>query len=118
MEFKITEKEAREFAQVEESAGGDVGAGFDWGTSLGKFLASANGDLDREKRIMQATEQIQHLDAETAKEFLAKLPAHIRQALLARAVEINYPVEAVLESAIAASLDPDALSFVDCKPPI
>lgn len=65
---------------------------------------------------MQATEQIQHLDAETARAFLEKLPAHIRQAFLTRAAAINYPVEAVLESAIAASLDPDALSFVDCKP--
>lgn len=66
---------------------------------------------------MRAAEQtIQHLDANTAHAFLEKLPKHIREALLARAAEINYPVEAVLESAIAASLDPDALSFVDCKP--
>jgi len=65
---------------------------------------------------MQATQSIQHLDAETARYFLEKLPEHIRQAFLTRAAEIDYPVEAVLESAIAASLDPDALSFVDCKP--
>jgi hypothetical protein len=67
---------------------------------------------------MQATEPIQHLDAETARDFLEKLPGPIKQAFLARAAEISYPVEAVLESAIAASLDPDALSFVDCKPQI
>ncbi len=65
---------------------------------------------------MQATEQIQHLDAETAQAFLEKLPRHIREAFYARAAAIAYPVEAVLESAIAASLDPDALSFIDCKP--
>jgi hypothetical protein len=66
---------------------------------------------------MQAAEQtVQHLDPITTKAFLEKLPQHIREALLARAAEIDYPVEAVLESAIAASLDPDALSFVDCKP--
>ena len=66
---------------------------------------------------MQAAEQtVQHLDPITAKAFLEKLPQHIREALLTRAAEIDYPVEAVLESAIAASLDPDALSFVDCKP--
>lgn len=65
---------------------------------------------------MQATEQINHLDAETAREFLEKLPSHIREAFYARAAAIGYPVEAVLESAIAASLDPDALSFVDCNP--
>ncbi|MGG6266485.1 hypothetical protein ACQ4M3_17410 [Leptolyngbya sp. AN03gr2] len=65
---------------------------------------------------MQATEQIDHLDAETARNFLEKLPRHIREAFYARAAEIEYPVEAVLESAIASSLDPDALSFIDCKP--
>ncbi|GAP93654.1 hypothetical protein [Leptolyngbya sp. NIES-2104] len=65
---------------------------------------------------MQATEQVHHLDAETAKAFLEKLPRHIREAFYARAAEIEYPIEAVLESAIAASLDPDALSFIDCKP--
>jgi hypothetical protein len=65
---------------------------------------------------MQATEQISHLDPETAQAFLEKLPRHIREAFYARAAEIEYPVEAVLESAIAASLDPEALSFVDCKP--
>jgi hypothetical protein len=65
---------------------------------------------------MQATQPIQHLDAETARAFLEKLPEHIRLAFFARAAAIDYPVEAVLESAIAASLDPDALSFVDCQP--
>lgn len=31
MAFKITEAEAREFAQLGATAGCDVGAGFDWG---------------------------------------------------------------------------------------
>jgi len=66
--------------------------------------------------MMQATEQVHHLDAETARAFLEKLPRHVREAFYARAAAIEYPVEAVLESAIAASLDPEALSFVDCKP--
>jgi hypothetical protein len=65
---------------------------------------------------MQAAEQINHLDRYTAEEFLSKLPQHIREAFYARAAAIDYPIEAVLESAIASSLDPDALSFVDCKP--
>lgn len=68
--------------------------------------------------MMQAAQTSQHLDAETAKAFLEKLPEHIKQAILARAAAIDYPVEAVLESAIASALDPDALSFVDCKPQI
>jgi hypothetical protein len=32
------------------------------------------------------------------------------------AQEIDYPVEAVLEMAIAGFLDREALSFVDCQP--
>lgn len=51
MEFKITEEEAREFAQLEEAAGCDIGAGFDWGASLGTFLASANSYVDHEKLV-------------------------------------------------------------------
>ena len=65
---------------------------------------------------MQATEPVTHLDSTTAQAFLDKLPQSIRDAFYRRAAEINYPVEAVLESAIASALDPDALSFVDCKP--
>ncbi|UBF27460.1 hypothetical protein K9N68_05805 [Kovacikia minuta CCNUW1] len=51
MEFKITEAEAQEFAYLEESAGCDVGAGFDWGAGLGSFLASANSYVDHEKLL-------------------------------------------------------------------
>uniref|UniRef100_A0A832M2I8 Uncharacterized protein n=1 Tax=Oscillatoriales cyanobacterium SpSt-402 TaxID=2282168 RepID=A0A832M2I8_9CYAN len=29
----------------------DIGAGFDWGTSLGKFLISANSYIDHEKLV-------------------------------------------------------------------
>jgi hypothetical protein len=54
--------------------------------------------------MMQATEQIDHLDTETARAFLEKLPRHIREAFYARAVAIEYPVEAVLESAVALQL--------------
>lgn len=74
--FLLTEEEAREFAQLEKSVGCDIGAGFDWGTNLGKFLANASHDVDHEKLMTQATD------------------------------------------AIASSLDPDALSFVDCKPQV
>ena len=66
--------------------------------------------------IMQSAAQTDRLDPITAQAFLEKLPEHIREALLARAAEIDYPIEAVLESAIASSLDPDALSFADCLP--
>ena len=65
---------------------------------------------------MQPSTEVKRLDPATAKDFLDKLPEHVRAAFYDRAAEIDYPIEAVLESAIAASLDPEALSFVDCKP--
>jgi hypothetical protein len=47
---------------------------------------------------------------------LAAFPAHIQQSFERRAKEIDYPIEAVLEMAIAGFLDGEALSFVDCQP--
>lgn len=58
----------------------------------------------------------QHLDPAIAQIILNALPEHIRQAYLAHAGEIEHPVEAVLEMALAGFLDSEALSFVDCKP--
>lgn len=57
-----------------------------------------------------------HLSPELAQTFLEGLPAPIRAGLEARAKEINYPVWAVIEMAIAGYLDEEALSFVDCQP--
>ena len=51
MEFKITEAEAHEFAELEKSVGCDIGAGFDWGISLGSFLASSHSYIDHEKLV-------------------------------------------------------------------
>jgi predicted transcriptional regulator len=64
---------------------------------------------------MQAklSEQISPTDAEI---ILRRLPDWIQEALIARATEIDYPVEAILEMAIASFLDTEALSFADCKP--
>ncbi len=58
-------------------------------------------------------EQLSRADAEV---MLERLPERIRAALLARATEIEYPVEAVVEMAIASFLDSEALGFADCKP--
>jgi hypothetical protein len=58
-------------------------------------------------------EQLSPADAET---ILGRLPERIRAALVARATEIEYPVEAVVEMAIASFLDTEALGFADCKP--
>jgi hypothetical protein len=58
-------------------------------------------------------EQLDKTDAEV---ILERLPERIRDALIARASEIEYPVEAVIEMAIASFLDTEALGFADCKP--
>jgi hypothetical protein len=62
---------------------------------------------------VKLSEQISSADAEI---ILRRLPDWIQEALIARATEIDYPVEAIIELAIASFLDTDALSFADCKP--
>lgn len=58
-------------------------------------------------------EQLSPADAEV---ILGRLPERIRMALIDRAAEIEYPIEAVIEMAIASFLDTEALGFADCKP--
>ncbi len=58
-------------------------------------------------------EQLSPADAEV---ILERLPERIQIALLAHATEIAYPIEAVIEMAMASFLDTEALSFADCKP--
>jgi flagellar motor switch protein FliG len=59
---------------------------------------------------------LEQLSPSDAAVILERLPERIRLALINRAVEIDYPIEAVLEMAIASFLDTEALGFVDCKP--
>jgi hypothetical protein len=59
---------------------------------------------------------LERLSPSDAVVILEHLPERIRLALIDRAVEIDYPIEAVLEMAIASFLDTEALGFVDCKP--
>jgi hypothetical protein len=47
----------------------------------------------------------EHLSPVVAKMFLAALPERIQQALLAHSQETQYPLEMVLEMAIAGFLD-------------
>jgi hypothetical protein len=61
----------------------------------------------------QLHEQLSLSDAEV---ILLRLPERIRTALIDRAAEIEYPIEAVVEMAIASFFDTEALSFIDCKP--
>ncbi len=58
-------------------------------------------------------EQLSPADAEV---ILERLPERIRAAFIACATEIEYPIEAVVEMAIASFLEPEALGFADCKP--
>jgi hypothetical protein len=59
---------------------------------------------------------LEQLTPAAAQAILAQLPNRIQQAILRRSAEINYPVEALLEMAIAGYLDNEAIGFADCKP--
>ncbi len=61
-------------------------------------------------------ETIEHLSPVAARMMLAAFPTHIREAFERRSQEIDYPIEAVLEMAIAGFLDRECLSFKDCQP--
>ncbi len=61
-------------------------------------------------------ETTEHLSPIVARMILVALPEPIRAAFERRAAEIDYPVEAVLEMALAGFLEGEALSFSDCKP--
>jgi hypothetical protein len=58
----------------------------------------------------------EHLTPEAAQTILATFPEKIQLGLRAYAVEIDFPIEAVIEMAISGFLDEDAVNFIDCKP--
>jgi hypothetical protein len=64
---------------------------------------------------MQIT-TLEQLSTPDAQAILDRLPERIRTALLDRATAIEYPIERVVEMAIASFLDDEALGFADCKP--
>ena len=64
---------------------------------------------------MQST-SLEQLTPTAAQAILENLPERIRLAFIDRASEINYPVEAVVEMALAGYLDSESIGFVDCKP--
>lgn len=61
----------------------------------------------------QLQEQLSPTDAAV---ILERLPQRIQTALKNRAAEIEYPLEAVIEMALASFLDAEALGFADCQP--
>jgi len=64
---------------------------------------------------MQAA-SFDQLSSTDAQAILERLPDRIQAAFIARAAELDYPVEAILEMALAGYLDSEAIAFVDCKP--
>ena len=66
---------------------------------------------------MLTLEKLSVTDAQAILDGLGhRLPTRIKTALLDRATAIEYPIEMVVEMAIASFLDSEALGFVDCKP--
>ena len=63
-----------------------------------------------------STKTSEHLSPVVAQMILVALPEPVREAFERRAADIDYPVETVLEMALAGFLDSKALSFSDCKP--
>jgi hypothetical protein len=62
------------------------------------------------------TKLLEQLSVTDSQVILERLPERIRAATIDLANEIEYPIEAVIEMAIASFLDTEALGFVDCKP--
>jgi len=58
----------------------------------------------------------EHLSPVAVKMILAALPDRIQRGLLGHAAETGYPIELVLEMAIAGFLDSECINFADCKP--
>ncbi|WP_055075923.1 hypothetical protein [Pseudanabaena sp. 'Roaring Creek'] len=61
-------------------------------------------------------EMLERISSKDAEVILKLLPERIRAAIISRAKEIDYPIEATLEMAIASFLDTESISFSDCKP--
>jgi hypothetical protein len=63
MEFKISEAEAREMADFEESVGCDVSAGPDWGIHLDKVIEfvldnAQTEEMETDKELSEADRQL------------------------------------------------------------
>jgi hypothetical protein len=56
----------------------------------------------------------QHLPSEAVRQLLDFAPDYVKAGLVAKASELNCPLEAVVEMAIASFLDEEAFGFEDC----
>ncbi|MGF1522646.1 MAG: hypothetical protein ACFBSF_10060 [Leptolyngbyaceae cyanobacterium] len=79
MVFEISRDELLEMARIEEEAGCDVEAGFDWGRSAGAYLVSAQNYIDREKLLLLLQEGLSTLlDAEAIDAIATELQNHTK----------------------------------------
>jgi hypothetical protein len=58
----------------------------------------------------------EQLTPAAAQIILEQLPDRIKTAFIHRAAEMEYPLEALIEMALAGYLDSEAIGFADCKP--
>lgn len=63
---------------------------------------------------MMQTLTSEHLSPEAIQILMNHLPDYVKIALIKRATELNCPMEAAIEMAIASFLDDEAFSFEDC----
>lgn len=56
----------------------------------------------------------ERLSPEAAQRVLDEMPTWVVTALKRRSAEIEYPLEAIVEMAIASFLDEEAIGFSDC----
>jgi hypothetical protein len=68
---------------------------------------------NRKVKLCKPNSELSLADAEIIS---GRLSDRIQAALISRAAEIEYPIEPVIEIAIASFIDTEALGFVDCKP--
>ena len=57
---------------------------------------------------------IEHLSKQSAQQLMEAVPDYVKDAFERRAAEIDYPLEALVEMALANFLDEESLSFEDC----
>ena len=57
---------------------------------------------------------IEHLSKQSAQQLMEAVPGYVKEAFERRAAEIDYPIEALVEMALANFLDEESLSFEDC----
>ncbi|MEM9219730.1 MAG: hypothetical protein AAGD25_36055 [Cyanobacteria bacterium P01_F01_bin.150] len=57
---------------------------------------------------------MEHLSKQSAQQLMEAVPSYVKEAFERRATEIDYPIEALVEMALANFLDEESLSFEDC----